>query len=185
MALVYVQLPLRLKIIHPHPRVLAAARHELTCFRVQSHRRDFVGGLDRLEQLSWHSAGEEVRGFPCRDCQGRGGKVVELAAANGAIEVVDGGNGAGADVPPADFFIVGCGDENVGVRAPDDGLDDIVVNARTDFVARSDERGAVHPVGTSGGGRGTAVAARAGAREVEDSQLLFMATGCKELWIGL
>lgn len=98
---------------------------------------------------------------------------------------MNGGNRAGADVPPADLFVIGCGDEDVGVRAPDDGFDDIVVNARADFVARSEEGGAVHAVGTSGGGRSTAVAAGVGAGEVEDSQLLFIAAGGKELGIGL
>lgn len=119
---------------------------------MQGHRPDFIPSLDRLEQLPWHGAGEEVRGFPSRDCQGRGGKVVELAAADWASKVVDGGNGAGADVPPADFLVVGCGDEDVCVGAPDDGFDDILVYARADFEAGSKEGGAVHAVGTSWGG---------------------------------
>lgn len=181
----YVQLPLGLKIVHPHPRILTAARHELARFGVQGHRRDFVGSLDRLEQLPWHRAGEEVRGFPCRDCQGRGGIIVELAAANGAMELISGGNSAGADVPPANYFVVGCSDENVGVGAPDDGFDKAVVHTRADFEGGGEEGGAVHAVGSRGGGRGTTAAAGVGAGEVEDSQLLFIATGCQELGIGL
>lgn len=98
---------------------------------------------------------------------------------------MDGGNGAGADVPPANLFVVGSGDQNVGVRTPYDGFDMIIVNARTDFVAGSEGGSAVDAIGARGGGRGTAAAAGGGPGKVEDSQLLFIAAGCKELGIGL
>lgn len=186
-ALVHIELLLVVEIIDPHPRIARAARDEATLFAVQRNAGDFVGGLDAFDEAARVEAVEEVGAVAGRDAEdaaagaafGREG--VELAAADAAFEVVVADGRARAQVPPADLLVVGGGDEDVQVGAPDDGFDGAAVDARADFVAGgcagvAVDRGA-GAVGAGGGG-GVAVAA---AGEVEDAELLLGAAGGEDL----
>lgn len=135
MAFVHIQLALVVEVVHAHPRVAAAASHELTRVRVQRHRGDFAGGLDCLEQLARLGAREEIGRFPGGYSQRGMGEGAELAATNRTFEIMICSHGARAEIPPTEFLVLACGDEDVGVRAPDDGFDGAVVNPWTDFVA--------------------------------------------------
>jgi hypothetical protein len=209
-ALVHIELLLLVEVVHPHPRVGRAAGDEAALSAVQRDAGDLVGGLDAFDEAARVEAVEEVGAVAGGDAEdaacatasttatatvvaaavgGREG--VELAAADGAVEVVLGDGRARAQVPPADHPVVGGGDEDVEVGAPDDGLDGAAVDARADFVAGGRGRGTVggvavhrggaHAVRAGGGGGGAAGA----AGEVEDAEFLLGAAGGEDLRAGL
>lgn len=143
MALVHIQLFLLVEIIHPHPRVAGAAGNEAALSAVQRNAGDLVGCFDAFDEAAGVEAVEEVGAVAGRDAEDAAaaaavafrGEGVELAAADDAFEVVFVDGRARAQVPPADLLVVGGGDEDVEVGAPDDGLDGAAVDARADFVA--------------------------------------------------
>lgn len=109
---------------------------------MQRHARNLCLERDGLEQLARDGAGEEVCVFAGGDGQGWGAaEGVELAAAYGGGEGVCLGRSAGAQIPPADSTVFGGGDEDVEVRAPDDGFNGTLVDTRADFVAWWGRRG--------------------------------------------
>ena len=192
MALVHVQLLLLVEIVHAHPRIAGPARDEAALFAVQRDAGHLVGGLDALDEAARVEAVEEVGAVTRRDAQDAGAgaafgrKGVEFATADNTLKVVFADGRARAQVPPADFLVVGGGDEDVEVRAPDDGLDGAAVDARADFIAGGCAGVAIggrvaHAVGAGGRG-GVAVAA---AREVEDAEFLLSAAGGEHLRAGL
>ena len=74
-----------------------------------------------------------------------------------------------AEIPPADFAVLGGGGEDVVVAIPDDGFDGASVHAWADFVA-------CHSVGPRWRSGGGVVAVSAAAGEVENPELLFRAS---------
>ena len=157
MALVHFHFLFAVEIVDAHPRVACAAGDELTLLGMQRHARNFGVEFDGLEKLAWGGAGEEIGVFARGDGErGRAAEGVELTAADGGGEGVSLGRGTGAEVPPADSAVVGGGDQDVEVRAPDDGFDRALVDAWADFVGwgwwRRGCGGAVLLDG--GGGRG-------------------------------
>ena len=211
MALVHIKLLFLVKVVHPYPGIGRAARDEAALSAVQRDAGDLVGGLDAFDEAARVEAVEEVGAVAGGDAEDAACATasavaaatatvaaaaveregVELAAADGAVEVVLGDGRARAQVPPADHLVVGGGDEDVEVGAPDDGLDGAAVDARADFVAGGRGRGGVavavavhrgtHAVRAGRGGGGAAAA----AGEVEDAEFLLCAAGGEDLRAGL
>lgn len=142
MALIHIKLLLLVEVEHAHPGICGAARDEAALFAVQRDAGDLVGGLDTFDEAAGLEAVEEVGAVAGGDAEDAGagaGPVgregVELATADDAFDVVFFDGRARAQVPPADLLVVRGGDEDVEVRAPDDGFDGAVVDAWADFVA--------------------------------------------------
>lgn len=131
-----VQFFFSIKVVHPDPCV----PHASTCDKLagtgmKCHRCNFVLGVNTFNQLPWRCSAEKICRASSRNRKARVGEVVELASADGAIEIVSGCYCAGAKIPPTDFVVVRSGDNDVGVGSPDNRFDVARVNPWADFVA--------------------------------------------------
>jgi hypothetical protein len=173
-SLARLDLLLRIVIPNVHPSVRRTSRDESPRSTVQRNRCHLAVCLDMAKQMPWLRSREEVDILARSHGNGTVRVVVqasvELTRGRRGGELEGGDSTAGAQVVPAQHLVLACGDEEVWVASPDDGLDRALVVACADLIrravaSRSAIGGSVWVGGRSGG-----------SGDVENAQLLVLST---------